>query len=547
MSSPFIKTALRGFLKYSLAVIVFFAAMESLIRIAYFFRDSYTDVVVLPYVMMANYGPIPPWLKRESMLTLDDKFVWTGTPHFHRKYMDNFKPVDTNSDRYSLLRNFIPSIPDYLRNQPTWEMSLNSEGFRDNEFPKEKLPSEFRIVCLGDSWTVGSNVNRDESYPYLLEELLNREYPNLKFEVFNLGVFGYTSLQGLKLMDRALELKPDIIVTGFAMNEADISNSIKYIEGDGKNSARKAKTFSHKIITYVSNNSELYKLLRYWALILKWKPDPMNDYFKSTLGAAEYYKDIEDEDKQEPWLKDILKKSEQNFLDMISIARKNNIDVVLLYPEFSREGPHLKILKKISFNENIPLVDGSNLIAGERQRIEENLEKNLGLKPDNYEKRYVTVDKDMKVIFRVYVEDYSVPDRMYITGTLVNLGNLTPNKIAMYDDGTHGDQRAGDRVWSYSAKFPIGTKIFYVYTNSGTEGKWDGLDLPDIRYIKVEPITDSSVLYAPIDTFGKMYMKADAWHPNPLGNKLIAEAVFQKVIETTNLKNYINRESHADQ
>jgi hypothetical protein len=61
-----------------------------------------------------------------------------------------------------------------------------------------------------------------------------------------------------------------------------------------------------------------------------------------------------------------------------------------------------------------------------------------------------------------------------------------PNKIAMYDDGTHGDHTARDYVWSYSARLSAGTKLFYVYTSSGEEGKWEGLDVPHIGSFRVE-------------------------------------------------------------
>jgi hypothetical protein len=64
---------------------------------------------------------------------------------------------------------------------------------------------------------------------------------------------------------------------------------------------------------------------------------------------------------------------------------------------------------------------------------------------------------------------------MYIVGNHPKLGKLVPNKVAMYDDGTHGDQTAGDHVWSYSATFAPGTKLSYVYSNSGEEDKWEGL------------------------------------------------------------------------
>ncbi len=544
MSMPSGKVILGKILKGILATIVFFALLESLIRITYYLRNSSLGVTVLPYAIQDEYGPIPPWIKQNSMFKGDYGLLWKGTPNFHRTYIDDFSPVRKNSDRYALIRKFLPTIPESLRDRPVWEISLNSEGFRDEEFPDEKAPSEFRIVCLGDSWTVGSNVNQNESYPYLLEESLKKEFPGANFKTFNLAVFGYTSYQGLKLVERALELEPDILVVGFAMNESDILSSIDQL-GENTNYDHTQRSKDGRLLSeiesYFSENFELYKLLRYWALVLKWKPSPMDKYFRDTITLVQYSHGLNERENSDPWFKDTLRQSRQNFEDILDKANKNNVNTIFLYPEFLVEGPILKILENLSHKEKVPVVDASRLIADEQTKLKDNLEEQLGLIPET-QKTGDIVDKDeVEVIFRVYTDDYPVPNTMYITGNRRILGDLIPNKIEMYDDGTHGDQRAGDRVWSYSAKFPPGTEIFYVYTNSGREGKWEGLDIPDIRYLKVITEDNEQDLYAPIDTFGKMYMKADPNHTNADGNKLIANAVLEKVKESKNFKKYIER------
>jgi hypothetical protein len=52
------------------------------------------------------------------------------------------------------------------------------------------------------------------------------------------------------------------------------------------------------------------------------------------------------------------------------------------------------------------------------------------------------------------------------------LGNWTPNLIRMYDDGTHGDEKISDGIWSLELRVPPGIKVEYKYTNSGDEGVW---------------------------------------------------------------------------
>ena len=94
-------------------------------------------------------------------------------------------------------------------------------------------------------------------------------------------------------------------------------------------------------------------------------------------------------------------------------------------------------------------------------------------------------------------------------------------------------------MWSYAATISPGTTIFYTYTNSGAEGKWEGLDVPVIRQLRVEMADHGKRLYAPIDTFGKMYMHADPWHTNAAGNALIARAVLETLYKDARVKRYL--------
>src|SRR5262249_17811487 len=128
---------------------------------------------------------------------------------------------------------------------------------------------------------------------------------------------------------------------------------------------------------------------------------------------------------------------------------------------------------------------------------------------------------------------------MYIVGAHPELGDLVPNKVAMYDDGTHGDQHAGDRVWSYTAAMKPGMKLFYVYTNSGKEGKWEGLDVPCIREFEVETAGSAEGAYRPIETFGKIYLRSDAWHTNALGNELVAKALIEALKKNEKFQEHV--------
>jgi hypothetical protein len=68
-----------------------------------------------------------------------------------------------------------------------------------------------------------------------------------------------------------------------------------------------------------------------------------------------------------------------------------------------------------------------------------------------------------------------------------------------------------------------GQKVFYVYTNSGTEGRWENIDVPKVRTFTVP--AGSGIVYRPIETFGKLYLQADGFLTNSEGYALIAREV----------------------
>lgn len=96
-----------------------------------------------------------------------------------------------------------------------------------------------------------------------------------------------------------------------------------------------------------------------------------------------------------------------------------------------------------------------------------------------------------------------VRDAIYVVGNLRSLGEWTPNVVRMYDDGTHGDEQAGDGRWSLLLEVAVGEEIQYKYTNSGERGSWvPGEEFPTRNrvYSLLQKSADPIILR---DTFGK--------------------------------------------
>jgi len=91
----------------------------------------------------------------------------------------------------------------------------NSHGHRDVEVSLEKPPRKFRILVLGDSFTVGANVQQEESYPKVLEKHLRSSFGS-RIQVVNAGVGGWQPFQYAQYFEyygRGFE--PDLILIGF--------------------------------------------------------------------------------------------------------------------------------------------------------------------------------------------------------------------------------------------------------------------------------------------------------------------------------------------
>lgn len=542
------KAVLKELSKTIGATLLVFALVESLLKVAYFVRNATVSYVALPYAIGQGYGPIPPWADGLRILEPDESLIWRNRSRLRRSYIDVFSPVHTERDRTSLLRRFLPVIPASLKGNPVWEISLNSHGFRDTDFPDQKASSTFRIICLGDSWTFGANVGQEEAYPQRLRALLGQEFPAAHFQVFNLGVLGYSSYQGLELLRRKIiDLAPDLVVIAFVMNDSSLAgyrDKDMPLEKGPATLARRIGRFFEKL--------EFYKLPRYWAQLIKYKPKSITDHLVERVDSAGKAEEAVDYEKLEPWVRVSPKDYEKNVLEMIDLARGQGAGVILLYNQLSgdagevagigrlgRVSPYRVVLEEISNAEGVPLVDASAVVARARRRIERNLEEMLDLRPTKANP--TSGRQEVEIIFRVYLGKHAVAKTIYIAGAHPKLGEGVPNRVAMYDDGTHGDQRAGDNVWSYVATFKPGAKLFYVYTNSGEEGKWEGLDVPHIRSFKVEAKNNDGKVYRPIESFGEIHMQADAWHTNAAGYTLIAKALLEVLKRNQKVKKYLDQ------
>jgi len=83
-----------------------------------------------------------------------------------------------------------------------------------------KVEGTFRVVCLGDSSTIGAGVSKEETYCSILEGILKEKLAPIPVEAINGGRYGYSSYQGRILLEKYEEiLRPDAVVFYFGAND----------------------------------------------------------------------------------------------------------------------------------------------------------------------------------------------------------------------------------------------------------------------------------------------------------------------------------------
>ena len=117
---------------------------------------------------------------------------------------------------------------------PTGEFRVvihsNSAGFRDSEHSQTKAKNVYRILGLGDSFTMGAGVLFEDTWLAVLEKMLNkREGPHPTVEIIKAGLGGfYPEVERLLLRHHGLSYNPDFLIVGF--NTTDIEDTARGVD-----------------------------------------------------------------------------------------------------------------------------------------------------------------------------------------------------------------------------------------------------------------------------------------------------------------------------
>lgn len=100
-------------------------------------------------------------------------------------------------------------------------VSVNSSGFRDREYARQKPPGTRRVVVLGDSIAFGNHLDVDRTFPEQLEAMFRSAGKSV--DVLNLAVGGYHTLNEVAFLEQlGLSFDPDVVVVQFCINDLGV-------------------------------------------------------------------------------------------------------------------------------------------------------------------------------------------------------------------------------------------------------------------------------------------------------------------------------------
>ena len=149
---------------------------------------------------------------------------------------------------------FAPTDKSYNQFRPkpnSWVngFKVNSKGFQEEEFIIPKKADTYRILAIGDSFTLGVVPYRTNFISLLKENLKEK---NKSIEILNLGISATTVRDYLSLfVDEGLELNPDLILVNIFIGN-DIHDSVAKKES----SLYTLRLFQYLRAIYLYNENE---------------------------------------------------------------------------------------------------------------------------------------------------------------------------------------------------------------------------------------------------------------------------------------------------
>lgn len=211
------------------------------------------------------------------------------------------------------------------------EFVINSMGYRDREYPVEKEAGSYRILVMGSSITLGWGVPQEKVFTELVEDELNKAFPEKRVEIINTAVGNYNTEREIEqFFESGKDLKPDAVILSFFINDLE--------------------ELSPPDPNFILENFQLAVMI--WQ---KWV------YFSTKYGWSKNFKEIYDglyRSNSPQW-----KKAQENMDRLIGYCREKNIHITIAmtpdihdFANYPFMNVH-KMIKTFAAERNVDYID----------------------------------------------------------------------------------------------------------------------------------------------------------------------------------------------
>jgi lysophospholipase L1-like esterase len=422
-----------------------------------------------------------------------------------------------------------PVNPRSYGHDDTWSIQINSEGFRGPERPfKRESDNVYRILCIGDSVTFGFNTDQSAPFARQLEERLEAQYPRQRFEVINAGVPGWSWVQGRRFLELdGLTLQPNLIIVAYGSNDQYFH--AKITDNERLEHARSFLGRAAQAATGLLSRTNTY---RAWLKIA------------GPEGPQGNSLECEKQIREAGSCRRVSTGDIATAIEGIDrFATFVGMDLIVLNLDFMRTA--VGAPQDLVDTAPLRFVDFVAQFDELRREDENERAQRLGLLPAQPMRDTAPAGQPSagrRVLPRVWASNSAAG--LSIRGLARRKDDPTAGygfDEPLYDDGTHGDEVANDRVFSATIEVPPDSdSMFYRFYLQG---------VPELEPLPPMPSSmadrllsfDRDVI-APVAVFGEQFLMADRVHPNARGHEIIARHIAELLPSVGSFQQFVSDE-----
>ncbi|MGI6456262.1 MAG: SGNH/GDSL hydrolase family protein [bacterium] len=413
--------------------------------------------------------------------------------------------------RYAMLRPGI-STEISLSDGQSFPVSTNSYGMRNAAVEQQKPEGITRIAVLGNSIAFGWGLPVEQAFPQQLENILNQESEQKKFEVLNFGAPEFTTFHGLHQYQELVQnFQPDILIVAFGLYDflpTRVPEAERY-------------AVMERYASILNDTTVISRLARFSTVMNR-----INEGRKART-LEEMEKELRVMAYRGEWtVRGTPDQFQENLKRIVQSQKTQGGETILVHGNLLNFESQ-SALETLAQEMEVPLLDLRKLFKDLGGADERRLITQLNLKPTRYET--VSGDAKSRALFRLYAsEGQAVETPVYITSDSGIFHSGEAPYTRMYDDGTHGDEKRGDNVWSLEVTLDTPQQFNYGFVDAGT-AQQNNPQKP-VYFYHFEPAPFEGAFYwaSPVFLFGQppfahFLQSGELPLPNELGHQAIAE------------------------